>query len=82
LVENNRQTSAETSREALRRYFSSSGPPTVLSDQNSVGASIAAHEAQAQVAIDAVDATMRKMNAEHKRARTLTSPPPKYPPSS
>jgi len=57
-VENNHQTPAETLREALRRYFSSCSCHNILSDQSSVEASIAAHKAQAQAAIDAVDAVM------------------------
>jgi hypothetical protein len=59
-VENNRQTLAGTSREALHRYFSSSDRPTMIPNHNSVDASVAAHRAQAQAAIDAVDAAMEK----------------------
>lgn len=61
-IDNNHQTSAETSREAIRRYFSSSDYPTMISDHNSVEASVAAHEAQAQVAIDAADVAMEQQD--------------------
>jgi hypothetical protein len=57
-VENNRQISAGTSREALHRYFSSANRPTMIPHHNSVEASVAAHESQAQAAIDAIDAAM------------------------
>jgi hypothetical protein len=59
-IENNRKTSAGTSREALHRYFSSADRPTMLPHHNSAEASVAAHEAQAQAAIDAVDAAMEE----------------------
>jgi hypothetical protein len=59
-VENNRQTSAGTSREALHRYISSSDRPTMIPNHDSVGASVAAHRAQAQAAIDAADAAMEE----------------------
>ena len=57
-VENNRQTSVGTSHEALHRYFSSADRPTMMPHYNSVEASVAAHKAQAQADIDAVDAAM------------------------
>lgn len=57
-IENNRQTSAGTSREALHRSFSSAQRPTMIPHHNSAEASIAAHKAQAQAAIDTVDAAM------------------------
>jgi len=57
-VENNHPTPTETSCEALRRYFSSSSRPNMLSDQSSVEASIATHKAQAQTAINAFDAAI------------------------
>jgi hypothetical protein len=59
-VENNRQTSAGTSREALHRYFSSSDRPTMIPNHDSIDASFATHRAQAQAAIDAVDAVMEE----------------------
>jgi hypothetical protein len=59
-VENNRQTFAGTSREALHRYFSSADRPTMIPHHNSVEASGAAHKAYAQAAIDAVDAAMEE----------------------
>ena len=57
-VKNNRQISAGTSREALHRYISSANRPTVIPHHNTVEASVAAHKAKAQAAIDAVDAAM------------------------
>ena len=59
-VENNRQTSVGTSREALHRYLSSTDRLTMISDHTSVDASIATHQVQAQAAIDAVDTVMEE----------------------
>jgi hypothetical protein len=59
-VDNNRQASAETSREALCRYFSSSDHPTMITSNDLTETRIAAHEARAQAAIDAFDTAMEE----------------------
>lgn len=59
-VDNNHQASAETSREALCRYFSSSDCPTMMTGHDLTEARVAAHEARAQAAIDAFDAAMEE----------------------
>jgi hypothetical protein len=55
-VEENQQTSAETSRDGLQRYFSSPDRPTPIHDHISAEASEATHKSRAQDAIDAFDA--------------------------
>jgi hypothetical protein len=59
-VEINQKSSAGTSHEALHRYFSSPDYPTPKFEHQSTETVIAAHEARAQAAIDAVDAAMEK----------------------
>jgi hypothetical protein len=53
-------SSASTSHEALHRYFSSPDHSTPKFEHKSTETVIAAHEARAQAAIDAVHAAMEK----------------------
>jgi len=59
-VESNQQTSAGTSHEALYRYFSSPDYPIPKLELQSTESGVAAHQARAQAAIDAIDIVMEE----------------------
>jgi hypothetical protein len=57
-INNNQQTSAGISREARHRYFTSPDDPSPQFHHGTESSIIAAYEAKAQAAMDAIDAAL------------------------